>query len=178
LKKAGLGRSSDSGGRPHRAAPTSIAGLILLILPLVLAPRAAGQDDAPGRDRLALPALDGEPLTTADLAAGVTVLVVWASWSPRCRDVGARIDRLAETWSSAARVASVVFQEDAAAIREAVARGGPAGPVYLDLTGDFSKRHAVTTLPMMLIFRDGELAFRGKLSANPDPVIERVLAGE
>jgi thiol-disulfide isomerase/thioredoxin len=151
--------------------------LLALILQLALASSTAAQDDAPGRDRLALPALDGEPLTTADLAQGTTLLVVWASWSPRCRDIGARIDRLAETWSNDARVASVVFQERPETIREAVAQSGPAAPVYLDLSGDFSKRHAVITLPMLLIFRDGELAFRGKLSANPDPVIERVLAG-
>ena len=69
----------------------------------------------------------------------------------------------------------MVFQEDAEAVRETVGRRGLESPVYLDLSGDFSKQHAVTTLPMLLIFRDGELVFRGKLAANPDPVIERVL---
>ena len=88
-----------------------------------------------------------------------------------------RIDRLAETWSEEARVASVVFQEDRETVRAAVARQGPRGPVYLDLTGVFSKQHAVSTLPMLLIFRDGERLFRGKLAANPDAVIGRVLAG-
>ena len=156
-------------------APTWIAIAFVSILVPLTSPGIA-QDDAPPAGRWALPALDGEPLTATDLARGTTLLVVWASWSPRCRDVGTRIDRLAETWSSAARVASVVFQERPERVREAIAESGFATAVYLDLTGDFSKRYAVTTLPMLLIFRDGELAFRGKLSANPDPVIERVLA--
>ena len=147
-----------------------------LILALVVAaPFSAGQDAAPGRDRLALPGLDGGQLTTADLERGTTLLVVWASWSPRCRDVAAGVDRLAETWSGKARVASVVFQEDPETAREAAGGQGLGPPVYLDLTGEFSKQYAVTTLPMLLIFRDGELAFRGKLAANPDAVIERIL---
>ncbi len=72
-------------------------------------------------------------------------------------------------------MASVVFQEPAEKIREVVRANGLHAPVYLDLSGDFSKQYAVTTLPMLLIFRDGELAFRGKLGASPDPVIERAL---
>ncbi len=149
-------------------------GLILVALALA-APFAAAQDDAPASDRLTLLGLDGEPLTPADLERGTHLLVVWASWSPRCRDLAARIDRLTATWLGKARVASVVFQEEAAAVREAIGSRGHSTPVYLDLTGDFSKQHAVTTLPMLLIFRDGELAFRGKLAANPDTVIERIL---
>lgn len=149
-------------------------GLALALI-LALAPPCAAQDDTADRNRLVLQRLDGEALTVADLGRGTTLLVVWASWSPRCRDVTSRIDRLAKTWGGQARVASVVFQEDAETAREAVDHRGLEAPVYLDLSGDFSKRHAVTTLPMLLIFRDGELAFRGKLSGNPDPVVERIL---
>lgn len=161
-----------SDGRPRWAAPIWIALILALV---VYAPLGVAQDDVPPRDRLTLLALDGEPLSPADLGQGNALLVVWASWSPRCRDVGARIARLAVTWSDQARVASVVFQEEAETAREALGDRSTAAPVYLDLTGDFSKQHAVTTLPMLLIFRDGELAFRGKLAANPDAVIERIL---
>jgi len=148
---------------------------LMLALALAVTPVTVAREGARGSDRLTLPGLDREPLTVADLEVGSTLLVVWASWSPRCRGVGARIDRLAATWSARARVASVVFQEDAETARAAAGREGLEAPVYLDLTGDFSKQHAVTTLPMLLIFRGGELAFRGKLAANPDPVIERIL---
>lgn len=159
-------------GRPRRVAPPWIGLALALGL---LAPSGLAQDDV-AHDRLALPGVDHPPLTVSDLEHGTTLLVVWASWSPRCRDVAARIDRLAETWSDQARVASVVFQEDPEVIREVILRSRLNTPVYLDLTGDFSQHHAVTTLPMLLIFRAGELVFRGKLSANPDAVIERIIA--
>ena len=166
-----------TGGR-HRPVPARAGtpALLALLLTWVAVPILA-QDEAPASTRLTLPGLDREPLTAADLEHDTTLIVVWASWSPRCRNVGAQIDRLAESWSDRARVASVVFQEPAEKIREVVATTGPRAPVYLDLSGDFSKQHAVTTLPMLLVFRDGELAFRGKLGASPDPVIERVLGG-
>ena len=166
-------------GARHRpvSARAGIPALLALLLTWAVVPILA-QGEAPASTRLTLPGLDREPLTAADLEHGATLIVAWASWSPRCRNVGAQIDRLTETWSDRARVASVVFQESAEKIREVVATKGPAAPVYLDLSGDFSKRHAVTTLPMLLIFRDGELAFRGKLGASPNPVIERMLSSE
>ncbi len=153
-----------------------LRGIFWSLLAILALASPGHAQDAPASGWPALPALADEPLAAADLAEGATLLVVWASWSPRCRDIGARVERLAETWSNDARVASVVFQEDPETVREVVAESGLSAPVYLDLTGDFSKRHAVTTLPMLLIFRDGERVFRGKLAANPDPVIERALA--
>lgn len=148
------------------ARPLVVFLILLLIAPGTL---LAGDGEAP-----TLEALDGAPLTAEDLERETFLLVVWASWSPRCRDVTARIDRLAAAWSDTARVASVVFQEEPAKIRAFLGGKSPGAPIYLDRSGDFSKRHEVTTLPMLLIFA-GELAFRGKLSANPDPVIKRVL---
>ncbi len=124
--------------------------------------------------------LDGpeEAATEAlDLEHGATIVVVWASWSPRCRDIGKRLHHLADTWSGTARIVAVVFQEKPEEVREQVAALDPRIQVYLDRSGDFSQQHAVTTLPMLLIFQDGELEFRGRLSANPDPVIERALGG-
>ncbi len=127
-------------------------------------------------DRLPLEGLYGERLEASDLEQGVTLLVVWTSWSPRCRDIGSRINRLAETWSQRADVGSIVFQETPEQILEFLADEHLDAPVYFDRSGKFSKQVAVTTLPMLLIFQDGQLIFRGKLSANPDPVIERALA--
>ena len=126
-------------------------------------------------ERVNLPGLDGGQLTSADLEGGNVILVVWASWSPRCRDVVPRINALARTWSSKARVATVVFQEEADAVRAFLAGKNLRVPVYLDSTGSFSKKHAITTLPGLLIFKSGEADFRGKLPVNPDPVIERTL---
>ncbi len=122
-----------------------------------------------------MPGLDGGQLTAADLEDSPAILVVWASWSPRCRDIVPRVEALARKWSSKARVATVVFQEEADDVRRFLAGQELAVPVYLDASGSFAKKHAVTTLPSLLIFEDGEATFRGKLPVNPDPVIERTL---
>ncbi len=148
--------------------------MTLLLASLLLAPLSLAKED----DRLnrwELSALDGTPFTHADLEQGTTLIVVWASWSPRCRDIAARIDRLAQDWGSRIRVVSVAFQEDPESVSKTVNLTGLATPVYLDLSGDFSQQHEVSTLPMLLIFRDGELAFRGKLAASPDAVIQRIV---
>ena len=140
---------------------------------LLLTPVSAVADEA-----LVLPGLEVGQLTEADLERGTTLLVVWASWSPRCRDVARRIEALERSWSGKARVASVVFQEEPAAVGRFLAGEELGASVYLDATGAFSKRHAVTTLPSLLVFTDGKAAFRGKLPVDPDPVIERALASQ
>ena len=149
---------------PRQALPA------ILVAGLLLMPAAAG-----AAERVSLPGLDGGQLTSADLEGGNVILVVWASWSPRCRDVVPRINALVRTWSPKARVATVVFQEDAAAVRQFLAGKNLSAPVYLDSSGSFSKKHAITTLPGLLIFKSGQADFRGKLPVNPDPVIERTL---
>lgn len=149
--------------------PTLLRLALALSLPFLSPARLAADAG------IVLPGLEVGRLTEADLEDGTTILVVWASWSPRCRDVAARVAALAETWSGRARVASVVFQEEPSAVRRFLAGQNLGSPVYLDATGAFSKRHAVTTLPGLLVFEGGKAAFRGKLPADPDPVIERAL---
>lgn len=149
--------------------------LLTLTLGLVLSPLTSLS--AASQERIVLPGLDGGQLSTADLARGATILIIWASWSPRCRDIVPQVNQLAAAWSSRARVATVVFQEEPEAVRRYLEGQKIRVPVYLDTTGSFSKKHAVTTLPGLLIFRDGEAEFRGQLPANPDPVIARILDG-
>ncbi|MCP4663281.1 MAG: TlpA family protein disulfide reductase [bacterium] len=153
--------------------PVPVPVLLFLTLGLVLSPPTSLP--AASQERIVLPGLDGGQLSAADLADGSTILIIWASWSPRCRDVVPRVNELAEAWSSQARVATVVFQEEPEAVRRYLEGKNLRVPVYLDTTGSFSKKHAVTTLPGLLIFDDGQAEFRGKLPANPDPVIERTL---
>lgn len=141
------------------------------ILPALLA-LAAGAASA---ESLALPGLDGGELTAADLDRGPVIAVIWASWSPRCRDVVPRVNALARRWSPRARVVTVVFQEKAETVREFLRSQELHPPVYLDSTGAFAKKYAVTTLPGLLIFHRGRADFRGQLPVNPDPVIERAL---
>lgn len=159
----------------RRASHVLAAVLAFICFAAATAPPAAPQ---PPADAGALLGLDGGELTDADLREGTTILVVWATWSPRCRDVAARVRSLAEGWSSRARVVSVVFQEDPETVRRFLREQGiedPGAPIYLDATGVFCKRHAVATLPSLLVFHGGDAVYRGKLPADPDPVIERFL---
>jgi thiol-disulfide isomerase/thioredoxin len=122
-----------------------------------------------------LAGLGGEVLSQSDLDRGATVLVVWASWSPRCRDIVERVNPLAERWGGKARVATVNFQEDRSAV-EAFLRGKSlATPVYLDADGAFSKRNAVTTLPGLLVYVDGRVAYSGRLPEDPERVLGQTL---
>jgi thiol-disulfide isomerase/thioredoxin len=119
--------------------------------------------------------LRGETLSDADLAKGVTIVVVWASWSPRSRDIVERVNPLAARWSGRARVLTVNFQEDRSAVDGFLAGKSFAVPVCLDADGSFSKKYNVANLPGLLIVKDGQVAYRGKLPENPDQVIADLL---
>lgn len=149
-----------------------LTGAFAALALLLAAPRVA-----PAQADVRLPGLDGGQLTTADLGRGATVIVVWASWSPRCRDIVERTNALATRWGGRARVVTVDFQEDPAAVREFLAGKQLAVPVYLDRDGEFSKAHAVTTLPGLVVFRDGAARYEGKLPADPDATLSGLLGG-
>lgn len=122
-----------------------------------------------------LPGLRGGRLSDADLASGSHVLVVWASWSPRCRDIVPRVNELGRRLGGRARLATVNFQEDPAAIEEFLQRQPLEAPVFLDRDGEFSKGHAVTTLPGLIVVRDGQVAFQGRLETDAVAQIEQLL---
>ncbi len=119
--------------------------------------------------------LGGEQLSEADLARGTTIIVVWASWSPRGRNIDGRVNALADRWGSDARVVTVNFQEDRATVEEFLRGKNLRAPVFLDTDGAFSKKNAVTTLPGLLVIRDGNTAFRGKLPDDADAVIAEIV---
>ena len=122
-----------------------------------------------------LTSLGGEQLADGDLGQGTTIIVVWASWSPKSRDIVARVNPLAQRWGSRARVLTVNFQEDRGAIEGFLAGKNLAAPVFVDADGAFSKKYAVANLPGLLILKDGNVAFRGKLPDDPDKVIAEIL---
>jgi thiol-disulfide isomerase/thioredoxin len=149
----------------HLSLSRAAAALPLLLVSLLLAaPPAAAQG-------IHLRGTKGEQLTEADLAQGVTIVVVWASWSPRSRDIVERVNPLAERWGGKARVVTVDFQEEAPAVQGFLAGRSLAVPVFLDSDGGFAKKYAVATLPGLLVLRDGQVAYRGKLPDDPDRVI-------
>ena len=122
-----------------------------------------------------LQGLGGEQLSEADLAQGATIFIVWASWSPRSRDVVPRINQVAQRWGGKARVVTVNFQEDRGAVESFLAGKNMGAAVYLDSDGAFSKKYAVATLPGLLVIKDGRVAYRGKLPADPDRILVEIL---
>ena len=144
-----------------------------IALILVLSIGAAGPARAQrGGDRLS--GLDGGALTQGELQQRDSIVVFWASWSPKCRDIVERLNRLHAKWNNKARVVSVNFQEDPAKVRLFLAsREELNAPVFLDERGDFSKRHRVSSAPWLLVLKDGARVFSGKLSRDPNQVIEQ-----
>jgi thiol-disulfide isomerase/thioredoxin len=147
-----------------------------IFLPLALVALAGlVAQPAPAQESFRLSGLDGGALTEADLARGTTIVIVWASWSPRSRDIVTRVNPIAERWGGRARVVTVNFQEDGAAIEPFLAGKNLRTPVYLDREGIFAKRHKVFNLPGLLVFVDGRTAYSGKLPDDPDRLLSEVL---
>lgn len=144
---------------------TVVGAFLLASLALVGSPSVAQSGSA-------LPGLDGGSLNPSELGQGSHVLVVWASWSPRCRDIVPRVNEVASRMGGRARVAAINFQEEPAAAEAFLAGKGLAVPVYLDRSGDFSKAHAVTTLPGLIVYRDGEVRFQGRLENDAAAQVE------
>jgi thiol-disulfide isomerase/thioredoxin len=144
------------------------AALALALSLAVLAPPAFAQD-------IRLQGLRGEILTDADLARGTTIVVIWASWSPKSRHIVGRVNPLASRWSGRARVITVNFQEERGAVEGFLAGQNLGAAVFLDPDGSFSKKYAMATLPGLLIIKDGQVVYRGKLPDDPDRVIGEFL---
>lgn len=119
--------------------------------------------------------LGGAQLGEADLAHGTTIAIIWASWSPRSRDIVERVNPLAARWGGKARVITVDFQEDRAAVERFLAGKRLAAPVFLDADGAFSKHYAVATLPGLLVVKEGQVTYHGKLPDDPDHAIEEAV---
>ena len=118
-----------------------------------------------------LSGIGGESLSEADVGQGATVVVVWASWSPKSRDIVARVNQISDRWSGKARVVTVSFQEERAAVAGFLAGKGLSTPVFLDADGAFSRKFSIATLPGLLVIKDGQAVYRGKLPEDPDAVI-------
>ena len=148
-------------------------GILLVATVVAVAWIISGVSPASAQMNVSLPGLAGGSLSSGDLARGTHVLVVWASWSPRCRDIVPRVNEL--TGKFGAAVKTIDFQEESAVVEAFLAGKGLRAPVYLDKSGDFAKGHAVTTLPGLVIYRDGEVKFQGRLDADAVSQIEALL---
>jgi len=166
----------DSFQYHERLSTGKSSGSLVWILALVLfasvfAPVSAHSQRRPFR----LEGLQGGQLGPADFDQGVIIVVVWASWSPHCRNIVEQVDAIADRWGSQSKVIMVDFQEEKPDVESFLSGKRPKSPVYLDKSGAFSKEHSVTNLPGLVIFKDGTAAFSGKLSRNPDSIISQTL---
>jgi thiol-disulfide isomerase/thioredoxin len=147
-----------------------LGALALVFLSLAVLTRLAG-----AQQEVTLACLDGGHLSDADLSRGATVVVVWASWSPRSRDIVQRVNPIAARWGGSVRVVTVNFQEERQAVEGFLAGKGLGAPVCLDSDGIFSRKYNVATLPGLLVVKDGQVAYRGKLPDDADRVIGDLL---
>lgn len=154
--------------------PTN-ARLSRILVLLALAALVVGVATLADAQEVRLRGLGGEELRDADLAQGTTIIVVWASWSPRGRDVVERVNALSGRWGRQARVITVNFQEDRGTVEGFLAGKGLRAPVFLDTDGAFAKRYSVTNLPGLLVIQNGEPAYRGKLPDDPDAVLVEII---
>ena len=161
-------KTMTPGRRQGRVITTFL--ISALIVASLVAPPVSGQ----GRG-FTLEGLSGGQIQQQDLDQGAVIVVVWASWSPRGRDIVSRVDSIVDRWGGRARVIMVNFQEDSAAVESFLKGSRPKAPIYLDRSGAFSKKYSVTHLPGLLIFKDGVTAFSGKLPPDPDSLIGQTL---
>ncbi|HEV8582639.1 MAG TPA: TlpA disulfide reductase family protein [Thermoanaerobaculia bacterium] len=160
---------SNPSARPVSRARCGVTILVMAMTALV------GLAAMAGAQPVTLSCLGGERLSDADLSRGTAIVVVWASWSPRSRGIVERVNALAGRWGGRGRVLTVNFQEDPPAVQAFLAGRNFAAPVCLDPDGAFSKKYNVATLPGLLVVRDGQVAYRGKLPDDADQVIEDLL---
>ena len=131
----------------------------------------------PAAAQWSLPRLGGgQPLDQEAISSGLVIVVVWTTWSPRGRNIVERLGRIQSDWGDRARVVSVVFQESPEAIERFLEGEQLTVPVYLDSgNAEFSKRHKVTQVPRLLVFKDGVTAVNVNLTNDPNPLISGAL---
>jgi hypothetical protein len=135
----------------------------------------AGLARLSGAQELSLSCLAGEHLSESDMTHGTNIVVIWASWSPRSRDIAQRVNPITSRWKGSARVTTVNFQEERKVIEGFLAGKNLGAPVCLDPDGLFSHKYNVANLPGLLVVKNGQVLFHGKLPDDPDRVIAELL---
>lgn len=152
----------------RRPARTIGAALASFTMALAMASGVQAQD-------WRLSGLGGQDLTPAGIAQGNVIVVTWATWSPAAKGLAPRVNALEQRWSGKAKVYTVNFQEDAAKVRSFVSATPFNAPVLLDLEGTFSRSYSIANLPGLLVLKNGQVAYRGKLPDDSDGLLAGLL---
>lgn len=160
--------------RTRTRTQRALVACAAVLAPAALLAAVACARSASAQD-IVLPGLSGGQLREADLQRGNVVVVVWASWPPRSRDVVDKINDIESRWRSRARVISVNYQESRGDVERFLAGKRLSAPVYLDTEGEFSKKYSKPNLPVLLVFRDGDQPVKTALPDDPHPTIESAL---
>ncbi len=139
-------------------------GALALLLIFIFSPTAEAR---------VLDGLKGDQFDTESLSQGDHIVVIWASWSPKCRTVVPRINEIHQEWSDGAQVISINFEESSEKAKNFLKGKGLLAPTYLDSDGSFSKEYRITNLPGLLLINDGEEAFRGAMPRDALALIEQ-----
>jgi hypothetical protein len=80
-------------------------------------------------------------------------------------------------WHEQAKIVAVDFQEERAAVEAFLAGKAMPCPVFLDPDGTFARKYQISTLPGLLVIRDGKVLYRGPIPDEPDRVLSPLLSG-
>jgi thiol-disulfide isomerase/thioredoxin len=149
-----------------KSRPVMIFLLTLLVMGLPLLP-------AYSQGLEGLVHLDGSTLEP-DALEGDAIVIFFASWSPRCRNVVAQASSLQQEWGTRAAVFLVSFQESEEEVRAFLDSADVDIEILRDVDGSFSKRHGITTLPSLLVLEGGTVAFRGRLTADASSALRPI----
>jgi peroxiredoxin len=137
-------------------------------------------DPAPLQDHpapdLALPQLDGTPVTLRDLRGQVVLINIWATWCPPCRAEMPAIQQAYAAYRDRGFMVLAVNQrEEATAITPFLEQYGLTLPILLDRDGQASATYQASALPSsFFVDRCGVIRaiYRGPL---PPPVINGIV---
>jgi hypothetical protein len=145
----------------------SLTLFIVLVLAVASAPLHA--------QGVSLEGVGGGRLSEADLGHGSAVLVFWASWSPRGRNISDRVQAVARSANGRAQVAAVNYQEDAATVRQFLAATPLSVPVFLDTDGALAKKYKMANLPGLVVLKNGAVVYQGRLPDDAGQVVADAL---
>lgn len=140
-----------------------LAGAALLLLFVAVTPALSAAEVREMR---------GGSLQGAGISEQDVIVVLFASWSPRCRDIVERVNSLNQRWSSKARILAMSFNEDRAEVEAFLAGKNLQASAVIDQGGEFAKGNGITSLPGIVLIRGGKVVHAGKM---PDDV-ESLLA--